>query len=124
MKKIGFAFLLIFISSNVWGAQVGNYPSKTSPVLTDNAVVVDSEDGNKLKNVPLTNIPISTPMQTALNTKANIADMSPLSTDMQAFLETANDAAALIELGAQSSITISTDCSTYITENQICLEIP
>lgn len=71
-KKFSLALLLILISSNSWGAPAGNYPLKTVPVVADKVVTVDSQDGNKLKNVPMQNLPISDAVQTALNEGINL----------------------------------------------------
>lgn len=61
-----------FVSSTVYAADVKHsaLSTKTTPVTGDKALIIDSADGNKSKNVTLGSLPVSTPTQIALDLKA------------------------------------------------------
>ena len=64
-------FIACFISSTVYAADVKQsaLATKTTPVTGDKALIIDSADGNKSKNVTLGSLPLSTATQTALDLK-------------------------------------------------------
>ena len=83
MKKINLAFLLLFVPTIVLAAgttQQSAYPVKANPAGTDKALITDPTDGNRTKNVLLSSLPVSTPVQNALNLKVNTSVLNTLAT--------------------------------------------
>ena len=78
-------FIACFASSTVYAADVKQsaLATKTAPVTGDKALIIDSADGNKSKNVTLGSLPVATAAQTALDlkeTKAVVQASAPADT--------------------------------------------
>ena len=88
LKYLSKAILVAcFASSTLYAADIKQsaLPTKTTPVTGDKALIIDSADGNKSKNVTLGSLPISTATQTALNlkeTKAVVQASAPADTTL------------------------------------------
>lgn len=76
-------FLLTAVVCSAADVKQSAYPTKISPVVSDKALIIDSADGNKTKNVTLGSLPVAASVQTALDlkeTKAVIQASAPADT--------------------------------------------